>query len=94
MRPEQSSGQACERTRVVTPEPARSGSARCNRPHIGIDIHDEVSVHVTRCLAHDLIAHAGITRDERGRWITPDDRWTWATDEALRWALSMIVEQD
>lgn len=54
----------------------------------------DITVTVTRSVAYELIARAGITRHERGRWVTPDDRWTWATDEALTWALVSIAEHD
>lgn len=54
----------------------------------------DITVTVTQSVAHELIARAGITRDERGRWVTPDSRWTWATDEALTWALVTIAVQD
>ncbi len=55
--------------------------------------HD-VSVTVTPSVARALLSLAGFKRDERGRWTHDDGRWTWATDEALRWALVTLAEDD
>jgi hypothetical protein len=64
---------------------------------------DTISAHLTHSVADALIALAGITQDERGRWIVPDeaadltgqdDTWTWAKDEALKWALVIIASVD
>ena len=55
---------------------------------------DDVSVTVTPSVARALLGLAGFKRDERGRWTRDDGRWTWATDEALRWALVTLAEDD
>lgn len=62
----------------------------------------DITVTVTRSLGLDLIEMAGFTRDERGRWVVPEEAreltnghaWTWATDEALMWALVIIASGD
>ncbi|MGD1056213.1 MAG: hypothetical protein ABR992_02250 [Solirubrobacteraceae bacterium] len=53
---------------------------------------DDVSVSVTLSVARALLGLAGFERDERGRWTHDDGRWTWGTDEALRWALVTLAE--
>lgn len=53
---------------------------------------DDVSVSVTPSVARALLSLAGFAHDERGRWTHDDGRWTWATDEALRWALVTLAE--
>lgn len=55
---------------------------------------DDVSVTVTPSVARALLSLAGFAHDERGRWAHDDGRWTWATDEALRWALVSLAEDD
>jgi hypothetical protein len=55
---------------------------------------DDISVTVTPSVARALLSLAGFMRDERGRWTHDDGRWTWATDEALRWALVTLAEDD
>lgn len=55
---------------------------------------DDISVTVTPSVARALLSLAGFKRDERGRWRHDDGRWTWATDEALRWALVTLAEDD
>jgi hypothetical protein len=55
---------------------------------------DDISVTVTPSVARTLLSLAGFKRDERRRWIHDDGRWTWATDEALRWALVTLAEDD
>jgi hypothetical protein len=55
---------------------------------------DDVSVSVTPSVARALLSLAGFEHDERGRWTHDDGRWTWATDEALRWALVSLAEDD
>jgi hypothetical protein len=55
---------------------------------------DDVSVTVTPSVARALLGLGGFERDERGRWTHDDGRWTWATDEALRWALVTLAEDD
>ncbi len=54
----------------------------------------EVTTTVTGSVAHALLARAGFEKDERGRWTAPDGRWTWATDEALIWAIVRLAEED
>ncbi|MHB8243269.1 MAG: hypothetical protein ACYDHN_14925 [Solirubrobacteraceae bacterium] len=49
---------------------------------------------VTPSVARALLSLAGFKHDERGRWIHDDGRCTWATDEALRWALVTLAEDD
>jgi hypothetical protein len=53
---------------------------------------DDISVTVTPSVARALLSLAGFKRDERGRWTHDDGRCTWATDEALRWALVTLTE--
>jgi hypothetical protein len=48
---------------------------------------DEIAARVTYAVAYDLLAQAGFTKDERGRWAHEDGRWTWQADEAFAWAL-------
>jgi hypothetical protein len=55
---------------------------------------DDISVTVTPSVARALLSLAGFEHDERGRWTHDDGRWTWATDEALRWALVTLTEDD
>jgi hypothetical protein len=55
---------------------------------------DDMSVTVTPSVARALLSLAGFKQDERGRWTHDDGRWTWATDEALRWALVTLAEDD
>jgi hypothetical protein len=57
---------------------------------------DEISVTVTSSVASALLARAGFTQDARGRWTARDDaeRWTWAKDEALRWALVTLAADE
>jgi hypothetical protein len=55
---------------------------------------DDITVTVTPSVAVALLSVAGIEYDERRRWIRDDGRWTWATDEALRWALVALAEDD
>ncbi len=55
---------------------------------------DDMSVTVTPSVARALLSLAGFKHDERGRWTHDDGRWTWATDEALRWALVTLAEDD
>jgi hypothetical protein len=55
---------------------------------------DDISVTVTPSVARALLSLAGFEHDERGRWTHDDGRWTWATDEALRWALVTLAEDD
>jgi hypothetical protein len=57
-------------------------------------IPDDVGVTVTPSVARALLSLAGVSRDERGRWTHDDGRRTWTTDEALRWALVAIAEDD
>jgi hypothetical protein len=54
----------------------------------------DVDATVTRSVALSLLARAGFAKDGRGRWAHEDGRWTWATDEALRWALVTLAEDD
>jgi hypothetical protein len=54
----------------------------------------DVDATVTRPVALSLLARAGFAKDDRGRWTHEDGRWTWATDEALRWALVTLAEDD
>jgi hypothetical protein len=54
----------------------------------------DITVPVTQPVARELIARADFERDAHGRWVDPNGRWTWATDEALTWALVAIAEQD
>jgi hypothetical protein len=52
----------------------------------------DITVTVTPSVAHELLRNGGFTRDARGRWIHPDGRLTWASDEALKWALVNIAD--
>jgi hypothetical protein len=54
----------------------------------------EIITTVTGSAARALLTQARFTQDERGRWSAPDGRWTWATDEALTWALAVLAEDD
>jgi hypothetical protein len=54
----------------------------------------DVDATVTRPVALSLLARAGFAEDDRGRWTHKDGRWTWATDEALRWALVTLAEDE
>jgi hypothetical protein len=54
----------------------------------------DVDATVTRPVAISLLARAGFAQDDRGRWTHKDGRWTWATDEALRWALVTLAENE
>lgn len=49
---------------------------------------------MTRPVALSLLARAGFAQDDRGRWTHQDGRRTWATDEALRWALVTLAEDE
>jgi hypothetical protein len=53
---------------------------------------DEVIARVTESVAREVTARVGYTRRGDGRWVTPDGRMTWSTDEALTWALVRIAE--
>jgi hypothetical protein len=53
---------------------------------------DEIAARVTYAVAYDLLAQAGFTKDERGRWAHEDGRWTWQADEAFTWALVDIAQ--
>jgi hypothetical protein len=53
----------------------------------------DITVTVTTSVAEGLLARAGFERDERGRWRHDDGRNTWATDEALTWALPLLAEE-
>lgn len=55
-------------------------------------ISSDIRVTVTTSVAEGLLARAGFTRDARGRWRHDDGRNTWATDEALTWALPLLAE--
>jgi hypothetical protein len=55
---------------------------------------DDISLTVTPSVARALLNLAGFEHDERGRWTHDDGRWTWATDEALRWGLVTLAEDD
>lgn len=54
----------------------------------------DITTTVTGSAARALLTRARFTQDQRGRWNTPDGRWTWATDEALTWALVTLAEDD
>lgn len=54
----------------------------------------DITTTVAESAARALLARARFTQDKRGRWNAPDDRWTWATDEALTWALVTLVQDD
>jgi hypothetical protein len=54
----------------------------------------DVDATVTRSVALSLLARAGFSQDDRGRWAHEDGRSTWATDEALRWALVTLAENE
>jgi cystathionine beta-lyase family protein involved in aluminum resistance len=54
----------------------------------------DVDATVTRPVTLSLLARAGFARDDRGRWAHEDGRRTWATDEALRWALVSLAENE
>jgi len=54
----------------------------------------DITTTVAESVAVDLILKAGFGRDPQGRWFGPDKRWTWATDEALTWALVALAEQE
>jgi hypothetical protein len=54
----------------------------------------DVDTTVTRPVAISLLARAGFAQDDRGRWTHADGCWTWATDEALRWALVTLAEDE
>jgi hypothetical protein len=56
-------------------------------------INSDITVTVTKSVAEGLLDRAGFTRDTRGRWRHDDGRDTWATDEALTWALPMLAEE-
>ncbi len=51
-----------------------------------------ITTTITGSAARALLTRARFTQDERGRWSAPDGRWTWATDEALTWALVTLAE--
>jgi hypothetical protein len=61
-----------------------------------------VTTHVNQSVAESLIGRAGITRDPDGRWLIPEEArdligahpFTWATDEALTWALVILATAD
>src|ERR1700677_600981 len=55
---------------------------------------EDISVTGTPSGARALLRLAGFKHDERGRWTHDDGRCTWATDEALRWALVTLAEDD
>jgi hypothetical protein len=61
----------------------------------------DITTTVTASVAHDLMARAGIVKDERGRYVIPEEAhefigigWTWATDEALTAALVILATND
>lgn len=54
----------------------------------------DITTTVTGSAARALLARAHFTQDQRGRSSTPDGRLTWATDEALTWALVTLAEDD
>jgi hypothetical protein len=72
-------------------------------------MHDQtVAIHVTPTVAEALCIAAGILRTENGMrgdpaldhvpigvWYdTENDRWTWALDQAARWAVVRLAEMD
>jgi hypothetical protein len=54
----------------------------------------DITTTVTGSAARALLTRARFTQDQQGRWSAPDGRWTWATDEALTWALDALAEHD
>jgi hypothetical protein len=54
----------------------------------------EITTTVTESTARALLTRARFTQDQRGRWSAPDGRLTWATDEALTWALITLAEDE
>jgi hypothetical protein len=54
----------------------------------------EITTTVTESAARALLTRAHFTQDQRGRWSAPDGRLTWATDEALTWALAALADSD
>jgi hypothetical protein len=60
-----------------------------------------ITAHIPVATAHTLIQRAGIERDDRGRFLVPEEAqplighdFTWAGDEALTWALTLIAAAD
>ena len=54
----------------------------------------DISVTVTSSVGRALLDRAGVKQHEYGYWEHADGRCTWATDEALRWALVTLAEDD
>jgi hypothetical protein len=51
----------------------------------------EITATVPASVAHGVLDLAFFKRDERGCWVAPDGRRTWAGDEALGWALRRLA---
>ena len=51
-----------------------------------------ITTTITGAAARALLIRARFTWDEPGRWSAPDGRSTWATEEALTWALLALAD--
>lgn len=51
-----------------------------------------VAAYVPVAKAQEIVEFVGAERDGRGRWVFPDGFASWCLDEALRYALEVIVD--